>query len=344
MSSDRTGPLRATVDRLADLDGLPVAIDWAPGGSSVAVALGEGSLCIVDAHTGGTSVLEGHEQGMTSVAWNPRDPDLLATGGLDGMVRTWSPTHSAPVHEAALSDIHWVQRVAWRPDGLTLAAISGTALVVLGNGEQLNRFDDHGSTLTDVGWHPRGRAIAVSHYGGITTWSPRHQDGAPRRFEWKGSSLRLAWSPDGRYVVTGDQDSTVHFWIMKNGKDLQMWGYPRKVQELSWDSVGRHLATGGGPEVIIWDCSGAGPAETEPVMLEVDDTPLAALAFAPVGRLIAAATDGGTLSMWHMADASGSAVSADLGGAATAMAWSPDGSRVAVGDATGGLTVATVAR
>ncbi len=333
-------------DRLTDLPGLPVAIDWSPDGSRIAVALGEGAVAVADVEAVTTAILSGHPSGATSVAWSPRDPDLIATGGLDGVVRTWSADRVAPVNALLMSDTAWVQRVAWRPDGHMLAAIAGTALVVLegGGGEARHRFDDHDSTLTDLSWHPRGRTIAVSHYGGITTWSPRHPDGGPRRFAWKGSSLRLAWSPDGRYVATGDQDSTVHFWIMKNGKDLQMWGYPRKVQELSWDSVGRHLATGGGPDVIIWDCGGTGPAGTEPTVFEVDDTPLAVLAFAPVGRMLAAATDGGTLALWDTADATGDGQIVDLLGAATSMAWSPDGSRVAVGDATGGVTVARVAR
>jgi len=344
MSRSHAGqPPISNADRVADLAGLPVAIDWSPDGSRIAVALGEGPIAIVDAQSAQTTVLGVHESGAATLAWSPRDPDLVATGGLDGVLRTWSAASGARVIEAVLSGTDWVQRVAWRPDGGMLAAIAGTALVVLEGDDVRHRFSDHASTLTDLSWHPRGRAIAVSHYGGITTWSPRHPGGSPRRFAWKGSSLRLEWSPDGRYVATGDQDSTVHFWIMKNGKDLQMWGYPRKVQELSWDSVGRHLATGGGPEVIVWDCGGVGPAGTEPTVLDVDGTPLTVLAFAPRGRLLAAATDGGTLAVRDMAQASGEGSLVDLDGAATAMAWSPDGSRVAVGDATGGLTVAAVA-
>ena len=40
----------------------------------------------------------------------------------------------------------------------------------------------------------------------------------------------IPWSPDGKYIATGDQDSTVHFWIMSTGDDLQMSGYPTKVR------------------------------------------------------------------------------------------------------------------
>jgi WD40 repeat protein len=71
------------------------------------------------------------------------------------------------------------------------------------------------------------------------------QEAPQRRFEWKGSILRLAWSPNGRFVATGDQDSTVHFWFEEDRRDLQMSGYPTKVREL-WNAASRYLATGGG--------------------------------------------------------------------------------------------------
>jgi len=80
--------------------------------------------------------------------------------------------------------------------------------------------------------------------------------------------LALAWSPNGQYLATGDQDSTVHFWMVKTGEDLMMSGYPTKVKELSWDSSSRYLATGGGTMPCVWDCSGEGPANTMPQQFE----------------------------------------------------------------------------
>lgn len=42
----------------------------------------------------------------------------------------------------------------------------------------------------------------------------------------------MAWSPDGRYLSHGNQDATVHFWIVATGRELQMTGYPSKVAQL----------------------------------------------------------------------------------------------------------------
>ncbi|HMP41901.1 MAG TPA: WD40 repeat domain-containing protein, partial [Roseiflexaceae bacterium] len=67
-----------------------------------------------------------------------------------------------------------------------------------------------------------------------------------RKFEWKGSVLVLAVSLDGKYIAAGAQNASVHFWICRDGTDLEMSGYPRKVRELAWDSSSSYLATGGG--------------------------------------------------------------------------------------------------
>ena len=106
-------------------------------------------------------------------------------------------------------------------------------------------------------------------------------------FKWKGSMLSLAWSPDGRYIATGDQDSTFHFWIVKTGEDLMMYGYPTKVRDMSWDSVGRYRATGGGPQVTVWDCSGKGPEGRKPLSLDRRRSLITALAFRPSGPVLA---------------------------------------------------------
>ena len=153
----------------------------------------------------------------------------------------------------------WVERVAWSPSGDVLATAAGKSLRFWDTaGRLLMAAPQHPSTIADIRWRPRWHELASAAYGQLAIWKHDKAE-AISAFEWKGSMLTLAWSPDGRYIATGDQDSTLHFWIVKTGEDLMMYGYPTKVRELSWDSVGRYLATGGGPQVTVWDCSGKGP-------------------------------------------------------------------------------------
>ena len=77
----------------------------------------------------------------------------------------------------------------------------------------------------------------------------------------------LTASPDGRWLVSGNQDPSVHLWIPETGIELHMSGYETKVKHLSYDHTSRWLATSGGREACIWDCSGDGPEGREPMML-----------------------------------------------------------------------------
>jgi WD40 repeat protein len=196
------------------------------------------------------------------------------------------------------------------------------------------------NTVSDIGWKPQTKAgepevLASSGYGGVNLWRA-DLDVRANLFSWRGSSLTLAWSPDARYIATGDQDCTVHFWIVAKSKDLEMSGYPIKVQELAWSADSRFLATGGSVDVTVWNCSGRGPRGTEPIGCEGHEEKITALAFSRGGILASAASDG-ELRMWlpHI-DATSRAtfIAPD---AVSIMAWSPDDALLAIGTAEGAI-------
>jgi len=120
------------------------------------------------------------------------------------------------------------------------------------------------------------------------------------RLDWKCSMLGVAWSRDGRFVASGAQDGTVHFWRLSSGKDSMMTGYATKPTALAWSADSRWLATGGGETITVWPFDGRGPERRAPRSLEAHADPISALAFAPQGRLLAAGCRGGALSLWEL--------------------------------------------
>jgi WD40 repeat protein len=168
----------------------------------------------------------------------------------------------------------------------------------------------------------------------VTLWSPDAPE--PLRLEWTGSSLVLAWSPTGHHLATGDQDATVHFWMVERRSDLQMSGYPTKVRELAWDSSGRHLATGGGSDVTTWDCAPPGPAGSRPVITEGDDSLVSVLAPQGRGALIAAGSAAGRLFVFRAGQAAvRGAIELDDG--VSALAWFGDDAGLTAGTDTGAV-------
>jgi WD40 repeat protein len=90
----------------------------------------------------------------------------------------------------------------------------------------------------------------------------------------RGWVLGVAWSPDGRHLAAGTQESSVVFWRVgapSGTPPSQMTGYAAKVTQVAWDASSRYLATAGGSAVTIWDISGEGPEGRTPQELDGHD-------------------------------------------------------------------------
>lgn len=111
---------------------------------------------------------------------------------------------------------------------------------------------------------------------------------------WKTSLVSLAISPDGRWVVAGTQENSVQIWPLpfREGEELAMSGYDAKVRSLAWHHSGRYLATDGGQELMVWDCSGKGPAGSTPRILEGHPARVSSLAYQKTGHLLASGCQG----------------------------------------------------
>jgi len=279
------------------------------------------------------ALFAGHGFGTSGISWSA-DGTLLASIGQDGVVKAWDVARKDMAWSGEAT-APWAERAAWSPDG-TLLAVAAGKLVRLWNrqGQLLRTFGPHSSTVLDIAWKPQSRQLAATSYGCVTLWDA-DQPEPVRTYRWQGSSLVLAWSPDGRYLATGDQDATVHFWITKTGRDYQMSGYPRKVKELSWDGSSRWLATGGGSQACVWDCSPPGPNDREPLILEAHDRSLTTLAFQHRRELLATGGAEGRVMIWRPARGRVAVSASEEGPAITQLAWSPDDQVLAAGDEAG---------
>jgi WD40 repeat protein len=302
------------------------AIAPSPDGDMLAIASIEGAIALVDARTGALlRTMSGHAGSTVSVDWTP-DSQLLLSIGHDGVGRFWNPQTGA---ERTCVDTGnaWGEGIAAAPDNARIATAAGRHVRLWTRaGKLVHAWPERASTVLDISWR-RGKGrprLAAASYGAVGLYDPGLGTKASRELRWKGSSLVLAWRPDGTFVATGDQDASVHFWDVATGRDLMMAGYPRKVRELSWDASGRWLATGGGFQIIVWDCKGS-PEGSNPIVLERHNVPLCALSYQRTGTLLAAASMDGAVSVWapHRAIESLAELPPD-GLAVTALAWSMD--------------------
>lgn len=320
-----------------------IGLAWSPDGSQVAVAAVSGPITIFEARTG-TAVFhfKGHGFGTMSLSWHPNGR-LLASSGQDGMVRLWDTVAGCQV--AALpGGAAWVERVAWSP-----LSKQGPPVLASAAGRQLRFWDEHGnllrefanapSTIADIQWKPGKRVLGTAVYGGLLFYHPDHTEPGGQ-LAWKGSSLVLRWSPNGRQIATGEQDNTIHFWYVNEGRDLQMWGYPLKVRELAWDQSSRYLATGGGTDITVWDCGGKkGPEGSKPQQLRRHEAPLTALSYQTNGPKLASAGQDGVVAVWQPGQQRTPLYGQALSAPVSCLHWSPDDKCLAASTETGRVVV-----
>jgi WD40 repeat protein len=316
------------------------ALAVSPDGREIAAATEEGPIAVLYARSGAVRWRSGgHDGGTTALSWTP-DSSVLVSGGRDGRAAVRERDDGAVQADVSCGGGAWVERVAVAPDARRFAVACGPHVSLRSiSGDLAGTWPRRASTVLDLAWRPsRGNAtLACVAYGAVSLFRADDLRRSWRELKWPGSSLVLAWSPDGRFIATGDQDSTVHLWIVKRSEDLMMSGYARKVRELAWSANSRYLATGGGSAITVWDCTPPGPAGSEPIVLEQHDAPVRALAFRDDTVLASCAADGSVV-VWDVAAKAPLAALDGDGAAARALRWSPDLQTLFVGDDAGVVT------
>ncbi|HEX4167191.1 MAG TPA: hypothetical protein VHZ55_17135 [Bryobacteraceae bacterium] len=324
-----------------ELDDYGVALKWAPKARTLVVGTSDGTVTVFDGNGQVLARWSAHRNGLNALAWSANG-QRLATGGQDGQARIWDPNTGLCVEEIP-TEAQWVECVAYSPREEHLAITAGRKLAIWsGKGNRLEQYPDQPSTIADIDWQPDSVFFAVACYGKLSIY----QVGSTKpvkEFAWKGSILRVKWSPDGDFIATGNQDATVHFWYRKSGRDLEMSGYPFKVRELSWDTDSRLLATGGGPAVTVWNCSGKGPAGTRPIELQGHVEPVSALCFQHKGALLASGARDGRVCIWKIKDPGKPVAGVQFDSAISQLAWSTDGRFLAALTREGQLAVFNIA-
>jgi len=329
----------------ATLDDYAIDLAWSPDGTQLAAASAAGAVSIFAATDGVRAhQLPGHADGTNALAWQPATggaAPLLATGGQDGAVKFWDAAAGQQTASVGLGAA-WIEHLAWRPAGdgraPLLAAVSGREVVFLGpDGTVRHRGQPGPKTIAALAWQPAGGCAAVAYFGGVDLWDA--DDFLVQKHLAYGNGIHaLVWSPDSKWLVSGNQDPSVHLWIPEQDVELHMSGYEGKVKHLTFDPTSRWLATSGGRDACVWDCSGEGPEGREPAMLP-HDAPVCAVAFQRTHSLLASASNDGVVQLWSPERRQPLRATVKMPHAATKLVWSPDDRLLAIGSEQGAVYV-----
>src|SRR5271157_2227056 len=316
-----------------ELDAFVVAACFDRTGGTACFALGDGSLRLVGVADKETwRRIDVHDGATLALA-----PDALPTGfvsgGDDGKFRRVG-------NDGAVSDIadfrmKWVEHVASHPGE------KGRGLIACAVGKLIHLFDHtgqklkelvHPSTVTGLTFDTKGKRVAASHYNGATLWFVNAKADSPRKLEWKGSHTAIAIHPDGDAVVTAMQENALHGWRLSDNQHMRMSGYPAKTEALSFTRKGKWLATSGADAMVLWPFFGGGPMGKAPIELAGGDGIVCTrVACHPQQEMVAGGFADGLVVLAEVNSSRVLPVAPPGGGPVSALAWSPDGSQLAIG-------------
>lgn len=320
-----------------ELDAFVVAARFSRDGKHVGFALGDGTVWVAPVGVAGDwQSASVHDGAVLDVATDPTG-DGFISGGDDGKLRRI--TADGTVSAVASFGMKWVEHVA------TFALDKGKGLIAASAGKVVRLFDQsgqvlkeltHPSTVTGLGFDGKGKRLGASHYNGASIWFVAAKTDTPRKLEWKGSHTGILIHPEGEAVVTAMQENALHGWKLPDGQHMRMSGYPAKTTSLSFTRTGKWMASSGADAMVLWPFFGGGPMGKAPLELAGGDGIICTqVACNPKDEIVAGGFADGLVVV---ADITSSrilpVVPADHG-PVSALAWSPDGTQLAVGTETG---------
>jgi len=326
--TDTHAPIPSLADRARSVqaDSAIVAVHFL--GQTPAFVLGEEALLFAAAEVERRVAI--HAGAILSSA---SDKEHILTGGDDGQVIA---TSVGGEHNIVAADEkhRWIDHVALGPDGAVAWSAGKTAYVRPKKGEV--RSFEAPSTVAGLAFAPKGLRLAVAHYNGATLWFPNAAGARPETLEWKGSHLGVAFSPDGKYLITSMQEPMLHGWRLADVKHMRMSGYSARVRSFGWTADREFLATSGSEQLILWPFDGKdGPMGKQPRLMAQSAARAGIVACHPRQPVVAVGYADGKVMLVRIDD--GALIMAKPQGAAavSALGWDATGQLLGFGTEAG---------
>ena len=307
--------------------------------------------------------LAGHSKGICGLAFS-HDGQYLVTAAVDGTAKVW-PAEPLPPYLSLEGHDQPVWAVAFSPNGdfVATGSLDQTAKICDAKSGALLQnldvcfpvvslaFSHGGDRLVTVGpdnsacvWQvqpfpdPRGRrrqealadksAIRNPQSGIEQSLTSAATVDEPLRLQGHTATvMAVAWSPDGRWILTVSKDRSARIWDARTGALQQsLLGHKGLVLAVAYSPKGKLVATGGADDTIqLWDARSGQCLRT----LTNHQADVLSLAFSPDGNLLASGGADRKARLWDVQSGRQLHELSAAVNSVTSIAFSPNGTRLA---------------
>jgi WD40 repeat protein len=334
------------------------SVSFSPDGKRIVSGSYDNTLKVWDAETGQLALtLEGHTGMVNGVSFSP-DGKRIVSGNGDSTLKVWDAetgqeTLTLKGHSAT------VRSVSFSPDGRRIVSGSHDDTLKIWDaetGQEMLTLEGHSSSVTCVAFSLDGKRIVSGsngRYGGmaITTYvagARRREFGEIKVWDAETGQETLtlkdriteaysvAFSPNGRRIVSGSSDHTLKVWDAETGQEMLTLqgkktggqGHSNTVVSVSFSPDGKRIVSGSyDTRLKVWD------AETGQLAITLkghSDT-VRSVSFSPNGRRIVSGSSDNTLKVWDAETGQEMLTLQGHSGTVISVSFSPDGKRIVSG-------------